>query len=133
MRKDRQRQLLYFVSLIRACMNFDQFDHQLVYLGPRICVVQIFELCLQTLSRVLNFIGTRSRRQCFHLMKSTMYYYCFYSTAADGSRVAAVVVVDFDKKCNEISVISACSRIEFVVFVDLVKHLHMAASAANCL
>ena len=28
-----------YVSLIRACMNFNQFDHQLVYMGPRICVV----------------------------------------------------------------------------------------------
>ena len=31
--------LLYYVSLIRACLNFNQFDHQLVYMGPRICVV----------------------------------------------------------------------------------------------
>ena len=39
MRKDSQRQLLYYVNLIRACLNFDQFDHHLVYVGPRICVV----------------------------------------------------------------------------------------------
>ena len=38
-RKDNQTQLLYYVSLIRACLNFNQFDHQLVYMGPRICVV----------------------------------------------------------------------------------------------
>ena len=38
MRKDSQRLLLLYVNLIRACLNFDQFDHQLVYMGPRICV-----------------------------------------------------------------------------------------------
>ena len=38
-RKDNQRQLLYYVNLIRACLDFDQFDHQLVYMDPRICVV----------------------------------------------------------------------------------------------
>ena len=67
MRKDNQRELLYYVSLIRACLNFNQFDHQLVYMGPRICVVWISELGLQTLTRVLKIIATRSLRQCYFL------------------------------------------------------------------
>ena len=38
-RKDKQRQLLYYVNLIRACLNFDQFDHQLVYIGKSLFTV----------------------------------------------------------------------------------------------
>ena len=37
-RKDNQRQRFYYVSLIRACLNFDQFDHQSVYMGKYPCI-----------------------------------------------------------------------------------------------
>ena len=130
-RKDNQRQLLYYVSLIRACMNFDQFDHQLVYLGPRICVVQISELCLQTLSRVLNIIRKRSLRQCclwtapYLLTKSTTSLLLLLLRTKEKKRKkqkSKLLCCAVSKSCIE----KRKSLLQLCRFL----HIHTAASAA---